>query len=114
MKGIHANIYLPYYGSSANGGVSGHVRSVTIVGEGIAEIFEAQDDCPAVELVTRSFGGLRPYTYAQPIEPVPDGMNGYMFGGSFIYSSDSRFPSELPIPLHDRCETQEEMDILSR
>jgi hypothetical protein len=27
-----------------------------------------------------------------------------MFGGTFIYSSDSRFPSKYPIPLHDRVE----------
>jgi hypothetical protein len=25
-------------------------------------------------------------------------------GGTFIYSSDSRFPSKYPIPLHDRVE----------
>jgi hypothetical protein len=27
-----------------------------------------------------------------------------MFGGTFIFSSDSRFPSHYPIPLHDRVE----------
>jgi hypothetical protein len=29
-----------------------------------------------------------------------------MFGGTFIYSSDSRFPSKYPIPLHDRVEME--------
>ena len=41
---------------------------------------------------------------------------GPMFGGNFIYTSDSRFPSlygrmncaHFPIPVHDRFETQEE------
>jgi hypothetical protein len=30
---------------------------------------------------------------------------GPMFGGNFIYSSDSRFPSDAPIRIHDRYET---------
>jgi hypothetical protein len=27
-----------------------------------------------------------------------------MFGGAFIWDSDSRFPAKYPIPLHDRIE----------
>jgi hypothetical protein len=27
-----------------------------------------------------------------------------MFGGNFVYCSDSRFPSKYPIPVHDRIE----------
>lgn len=27
-----------------------------------------------------------------------------MFGGNFLYTSDSRFPSEAPIAIHDRVE----------
>lgn len=30
--------------------------------------------------------------------------SGYMFGGNFIYTSDSRFPSKTPIAVHDRVE----------
>ena len=36
-----------------------------------------------------------------------------MFGGNFVYTSDSRFPSDYPIPIHDRFETQEQYDQLS-
>ena len=36
---------------------------------------------------------------------VPYGETGYpMFGGHWIYTSDSRFPFEHPIPVHDRFE----------
>lgn len=28
-----------------------------------------------------------------------------MFGGTFVYSSDSRFPEKYPVPLHDRFES---------
>lgn len=38
---------------------------------------------------------------------------GPMFGGQFIYSSDSRFPSDQPIHIHDRFETQAQYDRLS-
>lgn len=57
-------------------------------------------------------------------EPLikPKGKIGGMFGGNFIYTSDSRFPSlygamncaHYPIPVHDRFETQEEYDFYSR
>jgi len=30
---------------------------------------------------------------------------GWMFGGNFIYSCDSRFPCSHPIPIYDRQET---------
>ena len=36
-----------------------------------------------------------------------------MFGGNFIYTSDSRFPSDYPIGVHDRFETPEEYEALS-
>lgn len=54
-------------------------------------------------------------------EPLfcPEDKIGPMFGGNFAYTSDSRlynFGGEyhLPIPIHDRFETQEEYDVLSR
>lgn len=55
---------------------------------------------------------------AVPLE-YPKGKVGPMFGGNFIYTSDSRFPCvgrqlKLPIPVHDRFETQQEYDVLSR
>ena len=30
--------------------------------------------------------------------------NRYMFGGNFIYTSDSRWPTKAPIKIHDRRE----------
>lgn len=31
-------------------------------------------------------------------------LRGWMFGGNFVYTSDSRFPHEYPIPVYDRRE----------
>lgn len=43
----------------------------------------------------------------------PEGV-GWMNGGSIVYTSDSRFPGNHPVCLHDRQESQEMYDILSR
>ena len=46
-------------------------------------------------------------------EVYPKGNVGYMFGGNFIHTSDSRIPNDYPIPIHDRQETQEQYNHLS-
>ena len=115
MKGLIVEIYKnPMFKGCSNGGISGKVESVTIVGDGIPEIFEASDDCPAVKIVRRNiFNGE--YVHAEPIEEPTE--VGWMAGGAFIYSSDSRFRQHInqyPISLHDRQETQQEYDTLSK
>lgn len=47
--------------------------------------------------------GDKKYLYAVP-KSVLDTKEWSMFGGNFIYTSDSRFPSQYPIPVHDRVE----------
>jgi hypothetical protein len=68
-------------------------------------VFEPSEDAPAVEL--RTLGGV---LSAKPAEDP----RWWMFGGCFIYTSDSRFPSHAPIALHDRTETAEESAALSQ
>ncbi len=107
MKGLICEIY-KYYGSdSSNNGISAKAESVTLVGEGIPEIFEPNDYRPAVKLVKRIIRG-KEYVHAEPVEWESEGddIRG-MFGGTFIYTSDSRFPATHPIPLHDRRESRE-------
>ena len=42
-------------------------------------------------------------TVAEPgFDHRMDAEHHIMFGGNFIYSSDSRFPKDHPIPIHDR------------
>ena len=50
------------------------------------------------------------YNYCEPAEAPPKGNTDYMNGGTFIYSSDSRFPFDGAIHLHDRTETWEMYD----
>jgi hypothetical protein len=59
---------------------------------------------PVVELVKRKGIGRNGADY---LHVVPAGVTFSQFGGSFITDSDSRFPSDYPIPIHDRIEPQE-------
>lgn len=96
MKGLHANIYRSDYNCDIN--VMKDVKSVTIIDNMMPEIFEADEQHPAVRIVRRNLpDGL--YIHAEPLEP-----GFYAFGGSYIACSDSRIRAinKYPIPLHDR------------
>ena len=106
MKGLIAEVFRSSrLGDATLGGVSSNHDSLTIVGEGIAEIFEVTEERPAVKIEK----------YCGRLRAVPVGKEGWpMFGGNFIYTSDGRFPSQYPIPVHDRFETAEQSEYLSR
>jgi hypothetical protein len=99
MKGMIVNIYKHNKHDTTNSGVTSQAYDALLVGEGIPEIFEASGR-PILKLVKRHlFGNPVPYLHVQPVEGT-----GYMFGGNFVYSSDSRFPNDYPLPVHDRQE----------
>lgn len=112
MKGLVCSIFeSKAHGNCSNFGVSDRFKRVTLCPDpdalcdfGIPEIFEADSDAPAVVLRTIRLGADREHVYAVPVELMESGTGGWMFGGSFIYTSDSRFPLGHPIPLHDRVE----------
>ncbi len=115
MKGLSVAVYREPAGSGmfdnidcTNGGISGKFRNLTLVGPGIPGISEATENRPAVMIVERDLpskrGGRRTYLHAIPVEGKDDTRIGWMFGGNFIYSSDSHFPADYPIPVHDRQE----------
>lgn len=102
-------------GDCTNGGISAHEdRLYLIHDQGFSDV--PADDPRVLRLVKRSFPWSdQPYLHAEPVTCVSGaGTVGPMFGGNFIYSCDSRFPSKYPIPIHDRYETQEQYDLLSR
>jgi hypothetical protein len=104
MKGLICEIYDSPLGNCSNNGISSKTKKVTLVGENVPEIFEVSDDAPAVRILERSVRGEK-YLTAYPLEKFA-GEKWFMFGGAFIYSSDSRFCeiSPYPVPLHDRVE----------
>jgi pSer/pThr/pTyr-binding forkhead associated (FHA) protein len=102
-KGLICEIFKSRYQSSSNGGLSEHHEEVTLIGID-CDVFGVRPHRPAVRLVYRDLGGkYGRYVHAEPVEQ-PSGGCGPMFGGTYICTSDSRFPSPYPIPLHDRWE----------
>ena len=64
--------------------------------------FNVDDEEDYLVLMRKSFRG-KPYMYAVPKSILDEGARS-MFGGNFLYSSDSRFPYGGPIKIHDRVE----------
>ncbi len=98
MKGLIVYTLIHKNGSDCtNEGVTSKYDKFILVGEGVPELFEPSEDTPVLELKKKFYG--REYIHASPITE-----RYTMFGGNFVYSSDSRFPSDYPIPVHDRVE----------
>ena len=104
----------------SNGGISGQVTRVTLVGDLVdyydAAVFVPDEHAPAVRLIARA----GTYGIAVPDLARPERV-GPMASGAFIYSSDSRFRAlsahlgcgGSAIPLHDRFETAEQYAALA-
>ena len=109
-NGLSVSVYRWTLGDCTAGGISSKYDSLIL--EGVPRCPFKGTEENTVRLVKRNlFGGE--YIHAEPIKQ-PEGMAGPMFGGNFIYTSDSRFPSKYPIPVHDRFETWEAYEHLSR
>ena len=107
-KGLLVSIYRSDYDCKLN--VLYGKKKAVLTGFGIPEIFTPSEECP--ELVLMVPKGK--YNYCEPNLATPEGHTSYMDGGSFISTSDSRFPYEGAIPVHDRTETWEMYERLSR
>ena len=106
-------MYNNAYRKCANGGITEQVEVLYLVREDGWFSLPATDP-RLITLVKRTFAGGREYLHVEPVN-VDGGedMAGPMFGGNFVYTSDSRFPSPYPIPVHDRFETWEQYKLLS-
>ena len=104
IKGLLCNIYKSSYGDASNNGLSSRYSQVILAGKGIPEVFSPNETTPLVRLERRELSHMdTPYL---TIYPWDGDTSELMFGGCFIYDSDSRFRkiSPYPIPLHDRRE----------
>lgn len=108
MKGLLVDVLRPANGSDfTNGGMSSRYTRAILAGEGVAAVFEPDETTPLLILVRRNLRSSRTagrveYLHAEPADK-PAG-KWMMFGGNYITDSDSRFPSDYPIPVHDRTE----------
>jgi len=97
-KGMLVNVLRAKNYNCTNGPSAGY-DTLLLVGPGVPEIFEESAHRPTYTLVKQEFGAGEPYLHIQPIEG-----NGYMMGGNFAWTADSRFPNAYPLPIHDRTE----------
>ena len=115
MKGMLCEVLRRVGTDCTNGGITSKVKHVVLIGPGIPEIFAPSATAPALLLVVRSGlaknGGK--YYHAEPVDR-PEGKAGPMFGGNYVTTSDSRMLTDHPIPVHDRFDTWEDYDLLSR
>ena len=101
-KGLPVDLFVnpKYPRGSSNGGVTTYYSDFIIAADperGIPALFEREDH--EVLIVEEFKGQLR----AVPLRDKQAG-NWVMFGGNFVFSSDSRFPSPSPIKVFDRVE----------
>lgn len=99
-------IYRNCMGDCTNGGVSSNFNTALLFRDEISADAAAKMGAGRVAILrleTKPTIGSEPYLRA-----VPMGERRWvMFGGNFIWSSDSRFRqevSERPLPIHDRIE----------
>lgn len=112
---IPLNIYeCKSYGNCSNRGISTRYDTVLIPHpQGFHEVDLDNPPENLCKVVERFLFG-RYYYHVEPMSR-PKGV-GWMYGGCIVDSSDSRWGeiSEYPLHLHDRQETQQEYDMLSR
>lgn len=84
-----------------NNGISSIFDSLLLeCEEGYIDVDENNPPENLVVLKERTFGGKTFYR----LEPYNTNGKWYMMGGNFAYISDSRFPFDYPLPIHDRVE----------
>lgn len=91
-----------------NGGISSKVTRVVLIGSGMPEIFEPNEEHPALY--------VKPWCGDFIAEPEREASGHYSAGGNFAYSCDSRFREAVgghPIRIHDRKWTKADYDMMN-
>lgn len=115
--GLRISVYRDGLGDCTNGGLSGQYKDICVVNADGP--FEPDDQTPAFKLEENYGGSIK----LVPVDQ-PEGVCGPMFGGNYGATSDSRFGEKIEeitgsrfygaVAIHDRFETWEQYDQLSR
>jgi hypothetical protein len=114
MKALPIYVYKNNLGDCTNNGISSKFETLLLIHEeGFITIDEDNLPDNLVKVVTRNLFGSE-YKHIEPYKKATK--VGYMMGGNYASTSDSRFSkiSKYPLAIHDRQETQSEYDSLSR
>ena len=116
MKALPIHVYKnDFYRGCSNGGISERFDKLLLIHEaGFIDIDENELPDNLVKLVVREVCG-EVYKHIEPYAQTYPGCVGWMHGGAYAASSDSRFHdlSSYPLSIHDRQETQKVYDMLS-
>ena len=118
MKALPVNIYKHNREDCSNHGISSRFESILLIcDDGFVTIDEKNPPENLCKVVKRNLWD-KEYVHIEPVAEIPRNKTGYMDGGCVVMSSDSRFSRatgvDYPICLHDRTETWEQYDALSR
>lgn len=114
ISGLMADIFKSGGRSFSNGGISERFDEALVIGDGIdgPTWLEHAEGRPVLQIVPNRAGLVKaiPVLGWEAAAEIRGKTVGPMFGGSFVWSSDSRFRkiSEYPVPIHDRYETPEQ------
>lgn len=113
ITGLLADIFKSGGRSFSNGGISDRYEEALVIGDGIEGPFGERDGLPTLQIVPGNVAGSLkaiPVLGWEAAAEIRGKTVGPMFGGSFVWSTDSRFRkiSEYPVPIHDRYETPEQ------
>lgn len=101
LEALPVNVYKSGSDATNNGLTSKHDR-LLLVFDNVSSPFKTEPDEDYLVMVRKNIG-TRIHIIAVPKSIIDSGKHS-MFGGNFIYTSDSRFPNSYPIPVHDRVE----------
>jgi len=117
MKALPIYVYRSCFGDCTNGGISScYDRLLCVCDNGFIDVDADNPPENLVRIVKRSLFG-RDVFHVEPVAAA-DGV-GWMAGGNYAASSDSRFSDMIggmygAVAIHDRTESQELYDLLSR
>lgn len=100
MKNILTFVFRHPLGDSTNRGLTSREDSIILHYGNEVQVDMIPDD--ELILIERTLFGEQ-CNYAVPASILKSEKQS-MFGGNFIHTSDSRFPSRTPIRVHDRVE----------
>ena len=109
IKTLPVEVFRWHLGDCTNGGISGKHNTLYLISpEGWCEVEDTD------ERIIKVVEGFRGRLHVEPVNDPNKREISYMSGGNFVYSSDGRFPFDYPLSVHDRSETLEDYEALSR